>query len=46
MIKTLSTITLSKQLATVLGVIHLKSSLPPMLFSGTGGFKARIAQQT
>ncbi len=46
MIKTLSTITLSKQLATVLGVIHLKSSLPPMLFAGIGGFKARIAQQT
>ena len=46
MIKTLSTITLSKQLATVPGVIHLKSSLPPMLFAGIGGFKARIAQQT
>ena len=46
MIKTLSTITLSKQLATVSGVIHLKSSLPPMLFAGIGGFKAHIAQQT
>lgn len=46
MINSISTTTLFIQLATVSRVIHLKSSLPPMLFAGIGGFKARIAQQT
>ena len=46
MIKTLKISSFSIKLATLERVIHSKSSLPAMLFSGTGGFNAAIAKQT